>query len=178
MQLRPHQKRTVIIVEERSTKEYRAGVGMMVLNAHNQVLLCRRATIPIGWQMPQGGINEGEEPRTAALRELKEEIGTSNVDILKEAKDWRHYDLPADLARQSWDGRYAGQRHKWYLMRFRGHDAEIDLISKHPEFDAWMWALPDHVPNLVVAFKQAMYMSVLQEFREAIRSLPRPAMKL
>jgi len=146
---------------------------MMVLNAQNHVLLCRRVGVPDGWQMPQGGIDDGEEPRAAALRELKEEIGTDNVEIVAETKGWRHYDLPPEMAPKTWEGRYAGQRHKWFLMRFKGQDADIRLDSAHPEFDSRKWVPPDHVPTMVVSFKQALYQSVLEEFRDHILWLPR-----
>jgi putative (di)nucleoside polyphosphate hydrolase len=153
-------------------KEYRLGVGMMLLNARNYVLMCRRADVVNGWQMPQGGIDQGEEPRTAALRELKEEIGTDKVEILAESKDRLQYELPAELIGKAWGGRYIGQRHKWFLMRFRGHDDEINVESRHAEFTGWIWVPPDHIVDLVVPFKRDAYRGVLSEFSALIRSPP------
>jgi putative (di)nucleoside polyphosphate hydrolase len=142
---------------------------MMLLNARNYVLMCRRADVPNGWQMPQGGIDQGEEPRTAALRELKEEIGTDKVEILTESKGWSQYELPADLVGKAWGGRFIGQRHKWFLMRFKGHDDEINVESRHAEFTGWIWLPPDHIVDLVVPFKRDVYLNLLSEFRELIQ---------
>jgi len=151
-------------------RQYRPGVGMMVLNPKNQVLLCRRVGIPDGWQMPQGGIDDGEDPRTAAFRELVEEIGTNAVEILAETKRWHRYDLPPQLVGVAWDGRFVGQRQKWFLMRFKGSENDINLETPHPEFDKWIWVPPDHVASRVVSFKQNLYKSVLAEFRSHLRA--------
>ena len=151
-------------------KKYRLSAGMMVLNGQNHVLLCRRIDVPDGaWQMPQGGVDEGEDPRKAALRELKEEIGTDDVEILSETRDWLQYDLPPELQKTARGGKYAGQRQKWFLMRFRGRDDDINLESRHPEFNRWIWVPPDHVPDLAVSFKRDVYQKVLVEFQSLIR---------
>jgi putative (di)nucleoside polyphosphate hydrolase len=155
--------------------EYRPGVGMMLLNSRDHVLMCRRADVANAWQMPQGGIDQGEEPRRAALRELKEEIGTDNVEILAESKNWYQYDLPAELIGKAWEGRFVGQRHKWFLMRFKGHDDEINVESKHAEFTGWIWVPPDHIADLVVPFKRDSYLGVLAEFRDLIHQPPSDA---
>jgi putative (di)nucleoside polyphosphate hydrolase len=148
-------------------REYRLGVGVMLLNERRHVLLCRRVDVPGGaWQMPQGGVDRGENLRTAALRELKEEIGTDNATVLAESREWLQYDLPAELLKKTWGGRYAGQRQKWLLMRFEGRDDDIDLVSRHAEFDGWIWVRPTDVPDVVVAFKQEVYRRVLAEFAE------------
>jgi putative (di)nucleoside polyphosphate hydrolase len=124
------------------------------------------------WQMPQGGIDPGETPSEAALRELREEIGTDKAEILAESRAWLCYDVPSDIVGTIWGGRYRGQRQKWFLMRFTGNDADIDLATEHPEFDDWRWARPEQLPELIVPFKRRLYIDVLDEFREYCH--PRP----
>jgi putative (di)nucleoside polyphosphate hydrolase len=114
--------------------------------------------------MPQGGIDEGEEPHRAALRELKEEIGTDRAEILAETRGWMRYDLPAEIAGRIWGGRYRGQRQKWFAMRFLGRDEEIDLATEHPEFSDWKWVAPGELPDLIVPFKRPLYVALLEEF--------------
>jgi len=150
---------------------YRMGVGIMLLNSRGHVLMCRRVDVDdAAWQMPQGGINEGEKPRMAALRELKEEIGTDNASILAESRQWLQYDLPLFLVGKTWGGRYTGQRLKWFLMRFSGRDEDIDVETHQPEFNCWIWVPPEHVPDIVVSFKHQLYRDVLSEFREMCRA--------
>ncbi|MDD3444326.1 MAG: RNA pyrophosphohydrolase, partial [Zavarzinia sp.] len=120
--------------------------------------------------MPQGGIDEGEEPQTAALRELGEEIGTEKAEIIAESTDWLTYDLPAELVPQVWKGRYRGQRQKWYAMRFLGTDADIDIATKHPEFAAWRWVEHQTLPDLIVPFKRSLYEAVVAEFAPLCRA--------
>ena len=148
---------------------YRPGVGIMLLNGEGLVFVGRRIDMPAGlaaWQMPQGGIDPGETARQAALRELKEEIGTDQAEILAESALWHHYDLPAEIAQRMWRGRYRGQRQKWFAMRFTGSDADIDPATEHPEFDVWEWVEPHRLPELIVPFKRQIYLDVLAEFRE------------
>jgi putative (di)nucleoside polyphosphate hydrolase len=149
-------------------REYRPAVGIMLLNRQGRVFVARRIDMPVmpAWQMPQGGIDAGETPRQAALRELDEEIGTDKVEILGESRAWLQYDLPWELAGGVWGGRYRGQRQKWFVMRFTGGDADIDLATAHPEFDAWQWVMPTRLPGLIVPFKRQLYLDVLAEFRE------------
>jgi putative (di)nucleoside polyphosphate hydrolase len=147
---------------------YRPAVGIMLLRHDGWVFVGRRADMPAGlaaWQMPQGGIDPGETPRQAALRELKEEIGTDQAEVLAESRAWLHYDVPAEIAGRLWGGRYRGQRQKWFAMQFTGSDADIDVATEHPEFDAWQWVAAAQLPELIVPFKRQLYLDVLEEFR-------------
>ena len=158
------------------TPGYRPAVGIMLLNPAGKVFVARRIDMPRmpAWQMPQGGIDKGENPRQAALRELKEEIGTDKVEILGESRMWLKYDLPVELAGGVWGGRYCGQRQKWFAMRFTGNDKDIDLATDHPEFDAWKWIRPERLPEMIVPFKRQLYLDVLAEFRVHCAALKTP----
>jgi putative (di)nucleoside polyphosphate hydrolase len=140
----------------------------MLLNRHGEVFVGRRIDMPVmpAWQMPQGGIDPGETPRQAAMRELEEEIGTAKAVLLGESRVWLKYDLPIELAGGIWGGRYRGQQQKWFVMRFIGSDADINLATEHPEFDAWQWVAPERLPDLIVPFKRQLYIDILAEFRE------------
>ncbi|MFO0995928.1 MAG: RNA pyrophosphohydrolase [Alphaproteobacteria bacterium] len=152
---------------------YRLGVGVMLMNMAGLVFVARRNDMPGDhWQMPQGGIDGGEAPRDAALRELKEEIGTDRAAILGEARRWFSYDLPPDLARTAWGGRYRGQRQKWFAARFLGDDREIDLETEHPEFTEWRWIEATALPDLIVPFKRQLYLDVIEEFRALLPDNP------
>jgi putative (di)nucleoside polyphosphate hydrolase len=145
--------------------DYRPNVGIMLVNPANLVFVARRIDTPAeAWQMPQGGVDEGEEPRAAALRELEEEIGTAHATIIAESRGWLRYDLPPELVGRMWGGRWRGQRQKWFLMRFEGRDEEIDLATRHPEFSAWKWTAPATLPDLIVPFKRQIYLDILDEF--------------
>ena len=155
---------------------YRRGVGVMLLDAKARVFVAQRIDTPgPAWQMPQGGIDAGEDPRAAALRELEEETGTAKASILAESRGWIRYDLPLDLAGKVWRGRYRGQEQKWFAMRFEGEDRDIDIATEHPEFSAWRWAELEELPSLIVAFKRPLYEAVVAEFRELIAALRRKA---
>lgn len=145
---------------------YRPCVGIMLLNGRGQVFVGRRIDQTVeAWQMPQGGIDAGEDPRDAALRELKEEIGTDRAEILAESRDWLKYDLPANLIGKVWRGRYRGQAQKWFAMRFLGAEADIDIDTEHPEFQAWRWLAMDDLLRHIVPFKYDVYARVVAEFR-------------
>ena len=153
-------------------RPYRPGVGLILFNRDGLVFVGRRINLPAdAWQMPQGGIDEGEEPRQAAMRELKEEIGTDKAEILAESRDWHAYDLPPELSgRRLWGGRYRGQRQKWFALRFLGQDADIDLSAHgHPEFSAWKWAKFADLPGQIVPFKRDLYRVLVAEFGHLAR---------
>lgn len=146
---------------------YRQNVGVMLINADGHAFVGQRRDSDLpAWQMPQGGIDKGEHPRDAALRELQEETGVTPemVTVIAETDGWISYDLPADLIPKLWGGKYRGQEQKWYLMRFHGADSDIDIQSHDHEFSAWRWQpVDDLVPN-IVPFKRAVYEAVLKAF--------------
>lgn len=153
---------------------YRKGTGLMLVNRHGKVFVARRIDMPSeAWQMPQGGIDKDESPRAAAMRELKEEIGTDKAEIITESKGWLSYDLPADLVPKIWGGKYRGQIQKWFLLRFTGKDSDIDIETEHPEFLAWKWAKIADLPKLIVPFKRKLYEDLLEEFAPLIRAARR-----
>lgn len=148
---------------------YRKGIGLMMLNRRGKVFVARRIDMPSeAWQMPQGGIDAGETPRAAAMRELEEEIGTDKAKIVAESKGWLSYDLPDDLVPRLWGGKYRGQTQKWFLLRFTGADSDIDIETEHPEFLAWKWSAPRELPKLIVPFKRKLYEDLLVEFAPLI----------
>lgn len=144
---------------------YRPCVGIMLLNPENKVFVARRIdTRAEAWQMPQGGIDEGENPRVAALREMREEIGTDNAEIIAESAGWLEYDLPKDLVPKLWGGRYRGQKQKWFVLRYLGQDSDIDINTETPEFLEWRWVKMEELPLLIVPFKRALYERLVEEF--------------
>lgn len=152
---------------KRDPDRYRPNVGLAVFSRAGHVFVGRRVNGrgPFQWQMPQGGVDSGETPETAALRELEEEIGVSPklVDILEETEDWLYYDFPPELRRRL-GGPYLGQRQKWYALRFRGSDNDVRLDQHTPEFDAWRWAPLEETPALIVPFKRPVYEEVARRF--------------
>lgn len=156
-----------------SSLGYRPCVGIMLLNREDRVWVGNRAdSVPEGggpwWQMPQGGIDENEDPTAAVLRELEEETAITSVELLAEAPEWLTYDLPDHLIGKVWGGRYRGQRQKWFLARFLGQDAEIDIGepgAPHTEFLAWRWCPPEDLPTVIIPFKRAIYTEILRIFR-------------
>jgi 8-oxo-dGTP pyrophosphatase MutT (NUDIX family) len=150
--------------------KYRPCVGIMLINQRSEVFVGRRTDVKEdAWQMPQGGIDLAESPEQAALRELKEEIGTDKVEILAESKSWLYYDVPSELAQKVWGTQWQGQRQKWFVMLFKGQDSDIDLATGHPEFNAWRWVSLQEVSTLAVSFKRQLYLNVLGEFATLFR---------
>jgi len=148
---------------------YRPAVGVMLLNPANRVWVGQRLDSTLeAWQMPQGGLDPGEEPLEGALRELEEEtgIGRRLVEILARAKEELTYDLPEDLIGKVWKEPWRGQRQTWFLARFLGRDEDVDLATPHPEFRAWKWAEPAELPALIVPFKKKLYEDLIEAFRE------------
>lgn len=158
------------------TLPYRPCVGIMVLNRDGHVWVGRRiaetdsemAGTTKLWQMPQGGIDENEDPRTAVLREIHEETGIRSVEIIAETQGWLCYDLPAELQGKAWGGRYRGQKQKWFAARLTGDESEIDVLNPPdghtPEFDRWTWVDLADLPRLVVPFKRDVYERLVEEF--------------
>ena len=146
-------------------KPYRRGVGIVLLDGEGRVFVGRRKdTRTMAWQMPQGGIDRGETPREAAMRELKEEVGTDKARIIAVSRSWLRYDLPARLRTKVWGGKYRGQEQKWFLMRYLGRDHDIDLAAHEPEFNKWQWLPFDQLPKVIVSFKRPLYEAVVAEF--------------
>ena len=145
---------------------YRPCVGVLLANRDGLVFAGERIDTPGAWQMPQGGIDNGESPRDAALRELHEETGVRPdlVTVEAETAGWVRYDLPPELLGKVWKGRYRGQEQKWFLVRFEGQDADIDIATSHAEFSRWRWLAPADLLALIVPFKRAVYTQVLDEF--------------
>ena len=149
------------------TLPYRPAAGIMLLNREDKVWVGLRIdNVAEAWQMPQGGLDPGEDAEQGALRELEEEtgIGSDMVEIVARASRTLDYDLPPELVGKLWKGRYRGQRQTWFLMRFTGRDEDITLETKHPEFRAWKWAEPRDLPDMIVPFKKQLYRDVLEEF--------------
>lgn len=165
-----------------SSLPYRPCVGVMLLNRHGQVFIGRRKSEAgpehvdddHAWQMPQGGIDDGEDPRDAAFRELWEETNVRSATLIAEAPDWFSYDLPDDIIKRSWKGRYRGQTQKWFAMRFEGEESEIDIHAPaggqhRPEFNAWRWADISVLPTLIIPFKRPVYEKVVAAFAHLVQ---------
>ena len=145
---------------------FRIGVGIIVLNNKNQVFVGKRKDNPgNNWQMPQGGINKGEDFISAMKRELMEETSIKNIKILKELEHLYQYDLPKNLVGIIWKGKFRGQKQKWFITRFLGEDTEINLKTKHPEFIEWKWIEPEKLPEVIVYFKKEIYLSLVKEIK-------------
>jgi putative (di)nucleoside polyphosphate hydrolase len=151
---------------------YRPAAGIMLLNPDCKVFVAQRLDTTLeAWQMPQGGLDDGEDAEAGALRELEEETGipAGLVEIVARSETELLYDLPDDLIGKLWGGRYRGQRQSWFLCRFLGRDEDIDLNTAHPEFRAWRWADPVELPELIVPFKKTLYEAVLATFAPYLR---------
>ena len=147
----------------------RTGVGIIVLNNNNQVFVGKRKDNPSDkWQMPQGGVDKGEDFITAMRRELIEETSIKNIKILKEVQNMYQYELPKNLVGIIWKGKFRGQRQKWFITKFLGKDNEINLDTQHPEFIDWKWIDPKDLPEVIVDFKKELYLNLLKEINQVI----------
>ena len=155
---------------------YRPCVGVMLANAQGLVFVGRRIDNKEGdaWQMPQGGIDEGENAQAAAIRELGEETGIKpdHLGFIAQSLKERCYDLPDQLIGKLWKGRYRGQRQSWFLARFTGRDSDVDIATEHPEFNAWKWVPAENLVDLIVPFKKALYADVVAEFSDKLNEAP------
>ena len=148
---------------------YRRGVGVMLLNREGKVFVGARIDNRAdAWQMPQGGIDEGEEPWATALRELEEETGIAPelVEKISECPERLTYDLPEDIRSELWGGKWIGQDQDWFLARFLGEDGDVNIATEHPEFREWKWIEPGQLPELIVPFKRELYRQLLREFAD------------
>ena len=147
----------------------RTGVGIIVLNNNNQVFVGKRKDNPGDkWQMPQGGVDKGEDFITAMRRELIEETSIKNIKIVKEIQNMYQYELPKNLVGVIWRGKFRGQRQKWFITKFLGKDDEINLDTQHPEFIDWKWIDPKDLPEVIVDFKKELYLNLLKEINQVI----------
>ncbi len=151
---------------------YRPCAGIMLANKDGKVFVGQRLDnrSSEAWQMPQGGIDEGEEPQDAAIRELFEETGIAPflVDVIAQSREEHFYDLPDELVGKLWKGKWRGQRQHWFLMRFKGDDGDINIETEHAEFSQWQWITPDRLPQLIVPFKRRLYENIVAEFADLI----------
>jgi len=151
-------------------QEFRLGVGIFLINSEGKVFVGQRLDkFSEAWQMPQGGIDEGEDPLQAVYRELEEEIGTSKATIIAQTPDWLSYDLPQELIPQFWGGKFRGQKQKWFLMKLDGPDELINIATEVPEFKEWKWLEPALLPSVIVDFKKDLYQNVLDQFSSYIK---------
>ena len=152
--------------------KYRRCVGIMILNNNNEILVGKRLDHPSGhWQMPQGGIDENENPEEAVWREMQEEIGTNNAILIKESEQWINYKIPKEtLATLPWGHNYIGQTQKWFAFRFNGNESEINVGTENPEFSAWRWSQHNLLVENIVPFKRNTYEKILEEFRDLFKT--------
>ena len=149
------------------TKLFRPCVGLVLINHDGLIFLGQRLDSNLdAWQMPQGGIDDGETPYQAGLREMMEEVGTNNVEFLGEMEEWLDYEIPNKLAKRLWDGKYIGQTQKWLAFRFLGKDEEININTKDPEFSTWKWEKANQALKLAVPFKKDIYKKVIEKYNE------------
>ena len=147
----------------------RQGVGVIILNNQNKIFVGKRKDNPVDkWQMPQGGIDQGEDHLTAMKRELYEETSIKSIEVIKELEGYYEYMLPKNLVGVIWKGKFKGQRQKWFVTKFIGNEKEINLNTKNPEFIEWKWIIADELPNVIVNFKKEMYQKILFNIRKII----------
>lgn len=157
------------VVEQKS--EYRPCVGIMLFNKQGHIFVGKRFNSSSYWQMPQGGIDDDEELEQAALRELLEEIGTDKAEIVAKNKRWIYYNLPKEFIPTCWNGKYSGQKQRWFLMKFHGKDKDINInYTDHPEFKEWRWQSVDSLVDSVISFKKEIYKTVIEEFSSIIKA--------
>ncbi len=150
---------------------YRAGVGVMLLNAQGEVFVAKRLdSTAEAWQMPQGGMDAGETPEQTAWRELAEETGVTKATLLAQSRDWLTYDLPDELIPKVWGGNYRGQKQKWFVMRLDGDDSHINIHTDHPEFSEWKWVPLRTLPDIIVPFKRTLYQQLIEEFEPVLQN--------
>lgn len=153
-------------IEDYEYLPYRIGVGLMIINEQNKIFVGRRIDSKVDlWQMPQGGVDKGEAPHDAALREMLEEIGSNKGVIIAQSNHWYSYNIPKNLIAKFWDGTYCGQTQKWFLIRFQGTDEDINLTYYKPEFNNWRWISPTELLDIIVPFKKKLYNAVMEEFK-------------
>ena len=147
----------------------RNGVGVIIFNKNKKIFVGKRKDNPVDkWQMPQGGVDDGEDYFSAMKRELEEETSIINIKILKELEGFFEYELPKNLIGIIWKGRFRGQKQKWFIAEYLGEDSEINLNTKNPEFIEWKWISPNELPNVIVDFKKNMYNKLLIKIKEFI----------
>ena len=147
----------------------RNGVGVIILNKSNKIFVGKRKDNPIDkWQMPQGGLNQGEDYLSAMKRELYEETSIKSIKVIKEIDGYFEYTLPKTLVGIIWKGKYRGQKQKWFITKFLGSEEEINLKTKHPEFIEWKWISPNILPDVIVDFKKNLYLKLLEEIKKFI----------
>ena len=152
------------------SKKYRRCVGMIILNKKNEILVGRRLDHPSGfWQMPQGGIDDNEDPEKAVWREMQEEIGTNKVELTKVSKQWINYDIPVEtLKTLPWGNKYVGQTQKWFVFKFLGENKDINVQTENPEFSEWKWVKINSIVDNIVPFKRDVYSKILEEFKNIL----------
>jgi putative (di)nucleoside polyphosphate hydrolase len=152
------------LINKKQEHLYRPNVGCVLIKGDRIFVAKRLGYTADAWQMPQGGVDGNEQFEEALLRELNEEIGTDNIDILQKSSYFRYYKVPSKVSMQAWGGRYIGQKQQWFLAKFKGEDAEINIQTKIPEFEEWQWSSPTETVHRAVFFKKDIYMDVLSEF--------------